>query len=139
MRLEFSDQQKAEAKRLIATGSLNPEEHRKNLFILTGNLIKPLHNLCSALHRKDFPVKINLGEFRLTHNDCERHWSLKDGYTTLYFTEEDVDGTWHSGEGEGIFEYWRDWQPDYLRFSIKRFYRSAIEKNELKSLECANL
>jgi hypothetical protein len=135
-----------ESQRILKEGkNLSKEDLNKHNFIATGYKEIKLFNICSALHRKDFPVQTNIRKFSkdchflLFHEDSCRFWELKQKDKSIYFTEDDIQGNFNCGEGEGITETWKDYKPAYLYFGLKRFYFSKIEKAQFKSLESSNL
>jgi hypothetical protein len=92
---------------------------------------KRLTNFYSALHRKKFPVRTNLGEFLLTHEDHSWVWELKNNRESIYFHGENDVGS--------IMEKLENDKPICLEFYVRNFWKTPIERMSYLSLECSNL
>ncbi len=123
--------------------NLSWDELKYNQFIVSGKKDVKLQNFCSALHKKNYPVKIKGEDFILNHEDHARIWefiSVNNPEDKRYiFNENDVNGHLRYGEGNGIEEIWEDYEPKYLSLLFNRWYNSPVEKYQLDSLLSSNL
>lgn len=133
----FKPQKIEEAKRRLAKGGTNPDEHDELTFVAYGYKVAQFvrgNSVASFLDRENVTATVCIGEEKFqgvfNHEDYARMWEFKtsDG-RTFYFEE---------GDFIGGYQNWKDYKIEFMVLHFKNFteHRERIVYNWSLTSSC---